>query len=129
MNTNKKKYNEYMRKYNKEWGRKHPWYSTATSAAYRVKVILHPNAVPVWNDKKAIRDIYEQVYHLNEHNKSIGIGRRFVVDHIFPILGKTVCGLHVLDNLQIIEQTLNKKKHARVPEGRKWFDGERFYFY
>jgi len=34
----------------------------------------------------------------------------FEVDHIVPVKGKNVCGLHVLDNLQVIPRTENRKK-------------------
>ena len=36
---------------------------------------------------------------------------KLVVDHIIPLQGKNISGLHVYDNLQIITETENSIKH------------------
>lgn len=38
-------------------------------------------------------------------------GRRHVVDHIIPLQGRTVSGLHVETNLRVIEHHENARKH------------------
>jgi hypothetical protein len=41
------------------------------------------------------------------------IFKNFEVDHVIPLNGKTVSGLHVLGNLQVIQRSLNRSKGAR----------------
>lgn len=56
------------------------------------------NATPPWVDKNKIKQIYER-RKVNEH-----------VDHIIPLKGRNVCGLHVHYNLQILSAKENIKK-------------------
>jgi hypothetical protein len=37
----------------------------------------------------------------------------FAVDHIVPLQGKIVCGLHTWENLQLVAPSLNSKKCNR----------------
>ena len=67
----------------------------AAVAAYRAKKI---ERTPVWANREAIKSIYERCpngYH---------------VDHVIPLRGKNVSGLHVADNLQILPAQENLKK-------------------
>ena len=67
------------------------------------------NATPAWADKVAIDYIYyaakviERVY-----------GTKWHVDHIIPLNGKNVCGLHVQNNLQLLAPLDNLKKSNKL---------------
>lgn len=65
-------------------------------------------AVPLWADADSIQRIYEDAAKLS---KSTGI--KYEVDHIVPLRGKTVCGLHCEANLQILERRENRSKSNR----------------
>ena len=46
---------------------------------------------------------------------SIFFGRQIDVDHILPIKGRNVCGLHVHNNLQLLTHEANSAKGNRIP--------------
>lgn len=66
-------------------------------------------ATPNWlteDQKEQIKSIYEHAKDCNH----FGDGR-YEVDHIVPIQGKSVCGLHVPWNLQVIPMDVNRAKN------------------
>ena len=58
-----------------------------------------------------IRKIYEKARYLT---KTTGI--KYVVDHIIPIKHPQVCGLHVENNLRVITENENARKHNYYQE-------------
>ena len=65
-------------------------------------------ATPAWADLDAIKAIYV------EAGRRRALGENVHVDHIIPLQGKTVCGLHVHWNLQIIPAAENLRKQNRL---------------
>lgn len=63
------------------------------------------NAFPSWANEFFI----EEAYHL-AHLRTKLFGFSWHVDHIIPLQGKTVCGLHVENNLQVIPGKINLSK-------------------
>lgn len=78
--------------------RSSPEYPTYKKETDRARLNSLRRATPKWADREAIREFYK--------NRPEG----FHVDHIVPIHGKGVCGLHVLDNLQYLPAIDNLKK-------------------
>jgi len=58
------------------------------------------------------RWMIEQVYELAALRTKM-FGFYWEVDHVLPLQGKIVSGLHVLTNLQVIPATLNRQKNNR----------------
>jgi hypothetical protein len=52
----------------------------------------------------------EQALHEMAVQLEAATGRAYNVDHMYPLQGRLVCGLHVCDNLQVIPQALNNAK-------------------
>lgn len=62
------------------------------------------SAFSVWSDRSKIKSIY------NECVLKSTDGVRHEVDHIVPLRGKNVCGLHNEFNLQILSASENRAK-------------------
>lgn len=65
--------------------------------------------VPVWANKDLIAKLY-----VKAKEWSSILGEPIEVDHIVPLRGKTVCGLHCEANLQLLAKELNHKKRHYV---------------
>ena len=65
-------------------------------------------AKPIWADTAKIREFYK--------NKPEGMH----VDHIIPLRGEFVCGLHVEYNLQYLDAMVNMRKSNKFQDGNHY---------
>ena len=63
---------------------------------------------PKWADLEKIKKVYD----LCARFRSLGCD--FHVDHVIPLQGRNVCGLHVHNNLEIIEASKNRSKSNQL---------------
>ena len=110
-------------KQRKRWKVKNPDKVAAEKKQYKAR---NPHKFNAYNGKrraaKLLRTpkwltqddlfIIEEAYHLAKLRTEI-TGFEWHVDHILPLQGKTVSGLHVPANLQVIPATINLKKSNR----------------
>lgn len=71
-------------------------------------------ACPPWMTK-ADKDWMDDIYKTSKQIKD-QYGVDTAVDHIIPIKGKTVCGLHVPWNLRVVTRSYNSQKLNNIEE-------------
>ena len=87
------------------WNKAHPWMSRASWARYNARKL---QATPEWRNDAAITEIYrardaaQELFGVSVH-----------VDHIVPLDGGRVCGLHVETNLRLMPGPENSSKGNR----------------
>jgi hypothetical protein len=77
--------------------------------AKRVRYVERRKRIVQW-DKELTSLVYAEAKNLVELRKAI-TGFKWSVDHIIPLKGKTVSGLDVWNNLQVIPLRENKRKY------------------
>ncbi len=92
---------EKCKKYDRDWVKNNPKSHSAKIARYRTAKLQR---TPKWADLKAIKEFYE--------NRPDGMH----VDHIIPLRGINVSGLHVENNLQYLTPSENCAKYNRFME-------------
>ena len=110
MSLQSKKYyeenKENLAEQNKQRSKKHfqenKHLYNAKRAKYRASKL---KATPKWADLKAIKIEYSLASWC-----SAVTGVPYEVDHIIPLQGENVCGLHVHYNLQVIQRAPNRSK-------------------
>lgn len=110
---NKQKHSELNRKWYEENKEHHltnskQWYEAnkhrklETTTAREKRCVL---ATPTWADRELIKELYALAKKLTEQT-----GIPHEVDHVVPLQGKNVSGLHVENNLQVITAEENRRK-------------------
>lgn len=69
-------------------------------------------ATPVWLTEEQLQEI-RKFYWLSQDLRAVS-GEIYHVDHIIPLRGKNVCGLHVPWNLQVIPADINLSKGSSL---------------
>ena len=106
----KKLYNEIpenkQRKsqYNKAYAQQHKAGVCARAKKYQASKI---GRTPSWANEELIKPYYDVCAFFNEVNGYV----KYHVDHIIPLQGKIVSGLHVHNNLQVILAVDNVRKN------------------
>lgn len=92
-----------------KWRKSRPGLYAAYCAKRRA---IKYNATPKWLTKKQYKEI--QNFYLEAARLTIETGIHHEVDHIIPLQGKTIIGLHVPWNLQILTKSENISKGNKV---------------
>jgi hypothetical protein len=99
---------EKARLWRKRWQMENPAVYREARAMRRAREV---NACPSWADREAIRRVYEE-----RNRVSAETGVTHHVDHIVPLAGLKVCGLHVSWNLRVIPGQVNARKGRKLVE-------------
>lgn len=100
---------ERLASYEKAWRKTNPGKMNAKTARRRA---ARRQGLPKWLTREQHKEILNFYIRAVELRKETGIP--YEVDHIIPLQGKTVSGLHVPWNLRIIPRHENRKKSRKI---------------
>jgi 5-methylcytosine-specific restriction endonuclease McrA len=96
---------EKMKENAQRWRDKHPQKSRRAVADNRARRLKRKAS---WADKEHIDFVYHACNVLNNYSSY-----EWQVDHIVPLQGQNVSGLHVGNNLQLLQKEENLRKHNK----------------
>lgn len=96
----------YNKKAGQKWAKNNKGKRNAIDRKRKTSLM---NRTPSWANLEKIQLFYIESERLT---KETGIPHE--VDHIIPLQGKLVSGLHVHDNLQVITRTKNRSKKNKI---------------
>jgi len=94
---------------NRRWAESNPVKRAAKKAKNRADKL---NRTPPWANHKVLQYFYDEAHRL-----TMETGIKCHVDHIIPLCGELVSGLHVQGNLQILTERDNISKGNRIDLG------------
>lgn len=108
--ANKEHKSEYDKIYHPKYFKK--YYKTNKSAVLarsHKRRAAEIQATPMWYEHEEIMNLYQECRDI-----SVSTGIQHHVDHIIPLRGSNVCGLHCLANLQILTASDNLSKGNKL---------------
>ena len=96
------------------WNAKNLSYKSAATRLYRLTKTKHTAKWLTPEDHKQMHSMYELARIITECT-----GEKYHVDHIIPLRGRIVSGLHVPYNLQVIRASINIRKSNKYEEDCK----------
>lgn len=108
--SNPQKYKDIHAKANSKWKKENPGKWNAIAANYRAAKL---QATPSWLTTQHLEEI-EEFYILAQELAWLNNGEIFDVDHIVPLQGKNLSGLHVPWNLQLLPKSINRSKKNKA---------------
>lgn len=70
------------------------------------------SATPMWADGQATKRVYADALRIQ---KETGVKQH--VDHVVPLRGANVCGLHIAENMQVLPARENTRKSNKFTDG------------
>ena len=90
----------------KEWKKRNPIQVAVDNAK---RSAIKRSAAAVW-DIEFTNFVFEEAHHLRSLRDTL-FSFKWHVDHVIPLQGKLVCGLHVWNNFAVIPATVNLRKN------------------